>query len=209
MKDSKVMNNFYQLPQLKYDYSQLSPLFSGEQLEVHHSKHHRSYVDKANQDLRILDDIKNSEIKIDEKALLKDLSFNIGGHVLHSLFWDNLTPKSDINLVDNELKDKIVNQYGNMGKFKDFFLEAAISVEGSGWAALSFCKLTHRPLVMQIEKHNLNIYPMFKILLIIDAWEHAYYIDYKNKRKDYVESFWEFIDWKEVSKRYREVRDEA
>ena len=102
---------------------------------------------------------------------------------------------------EGELAEAIENEFGSFERFKQEFSEAAKNVEGSGWAALTFCQQTKRPIIMQIEKHNLNVYPMFNIILVLDVWEHAYYLDYKNKRADFVEAFWNVVNWKEVGKR--------
>ncbi|MCK4891544.1 MAG: Fe-Mn family superoxide dismutase, partial [Candidatus Pacebacteria bacterium] len=87
-------------------------------------------------------------------------------------------------------------------RFQKEFTQTALSVEGSGWAALAYCKCTNRPILMQIEKHNVNVYPSFKILLVLDVWEHAYYIDYKNDREKYIEAFWKVVNWKKVNERF-------
>lgn len=200
---SMQRNKFYILPDLKFKYGDLSPFLSENQLRIHHDLHHKTYVDNANIDLEIFDQLRGSTKNIDMKALLKDFSFNIGGHVLHTLYWQNLTPKSDISEIDNKLKLAIESQYGDMDTFKKRFLEAGNNCEGSGWAVLAHCKLTDRLLIMQIEKHNVNIYPGFGLLLVLDVWEHAYYHDYQNRRKDYAEAFWNYIDWEEVSSRWK------
>jgi len=103
------------------------------------------------------------------------------------------------------LGDAIDREFGGFERFKREFSQAAISVEGSGWAALSWCRQTGRPIIMQIEKHNANVYPMFRILMVLDAFEHAYYIDYKNDRAKFVEAFWNLVDWEAVSKRLEEA----
>jgi Fe-Mn family superoxide dismutase len=95
----------------------------------------------------------------------------------------------------------IDEEFGSFDRFKKIFSQAAIAVEGSGWAALAFCKKTERPIIMQVEKHNTNVYPMFRILMVLDVWEHAYYLDYKNDRGKFVEVFWNIVNWTEVNKR--------
>ncbi len=92
-----------------------------------------------------------------------------------------------------------------MERFQKEFTQAAVSVEGSGWAALSFCRLTGRPVIMQVEKHNVNVYPMFTLLMVLDVWEHAYYLDYKNLRATFVENFWDILNWKEVCRRFEKI----
>ena len=136
------------------------------------------------------------------------MSFNIGGHLLHSLFWDNLAPAglpAQAGKGGGEpkeaLADLIKNEFGSFERFKKEFSQTASSVEGSGWAALTFCSQTQRLIPMQIEKHNVNIYPTFKILMVLDVFEHAYYLDYKNDRTKFIEAFWNIVNWDEIAKR--------
>lgn len=197
---------FYVLPQLPYEYKDLAPYMSEEQIKIHHSKHHQTYVNGANAILQRLDKARKENAEIDIKSTLKELSFNIGGHLLHSFFWSNLAPPSKgggkpVGILGETL-DK---EFGSFERFKKEFSQAAVTVEGSGWAALTFCKQTGRPIIMQIEKHNANVYPTFRILMILDVFEHAYYIDYKNDRAKFVEAFWNIVNWEEVNKRLEET----
>jgi Fe-Mn family superoxide dismutase len=198
-------NGLYTLPSLPYGYGDLVPYMSEEQLRIHHTKHHQAYVNGANAILQRLDRARKEGADLDIKATLKELSFNIGGHVLHSLFWGNLAPPSGGRGPGGALGDAIDREFGGFERFKREFSQAAISVEGSGWAALSWCRQTGRPIIMQIEKHNANVYPMFRILMVLDVFEHAYYIDYKNDRAKFVEAFWNLVDWEAVSKRLEEA----
>ena len=194
---------FYVLPELPYGYKDLEPHISEEQLKLHHDKHHQAYVNKANDILEKLDKAREGNVDLDIKSILKSLSFNIGGHLLHSLFWKNLAPadKGGGSEPSKEIDEAIKKEFGSFERFKKEFSEAAKSVEGSGWAALTYCKQTKRPIIMQIEKHNVNVYPMFNIILVVDVWEHAYYIDYKNERGKFVDAFWNMVNWEEVNKR--------
>ncbi|MGQ9506755.1 MAG: superoxide dismutase [Candidatus Bathycorpusculaceae bacterium] len=197
---------FYVLPPLPYEYKDLAPYMSEEQLKIHHSKHHQAYVNGANAILQRLDKARKENAEIDIKSTLKELSFNIGGHLLHSLFWGNLAPPSKGGgKPGGKLSDVLDGEFGSFERFKKEFSQAAVSVEGSGWAALTFCKQTGRPIIMQIEKHNANVYPMFRILMVLDVFEHAYYIDYKNDRAKFVEAFWNIVNWEEVNKRLEET----
>lgn len=135
---------------------------------------------------------------------MKELSFNIGGQLLHSLFWGNLAPTGRYEKPAGILGNEIKGEFGSFERFKKEFTQAALSVEGSGWAALSYCRRTERPLIMQIEKHNVNVYPMFRIILVLDVFEHAYYIDYKNDRARFVDAFWNIVNWDEAGKRLDE-----
>jgi len=197
---------FYVLPKLPYGYGDLSPHMSEEQLRIHHSKHHQAYVNGANAILQKLDNARKENIDLDVKSTLKELSFNIGGHLLHSLFWENLAPTGKGGGKPGDLiGDAIEKEFKSFERFKKEFTQAAVSVEGSGWAVLAFCKQTSRPIIMQIEKHNMNVYPMFRILMVLDVFEHAYYIDYKNERAKFVEAFWNIVNWDAVNKRLEET----
>jgi len=197
---------FYTLPQLPYGYEQLQPYISQEQLQLHHQKHHRAYVNGANAILEKIDKARKDGIDLDGKATLKELSFHIGGHLLHSLFWANLAPPAKGGGKPGGIAGTAIEkEFGSFERFKKEFSQAATSVEGSGWATLSFCKQTNRPIIMQIEKHNTNVYPMFTILMVIDVWEHAYYLDYKNERAKFVDAFWNIVNWDEVNKRLEKI----
>lgn len=197
--------NKYILPELPYDYAALEPVISKELLTLHHDIHHQGYVNNANKLLEKLDLARQKNESIDQKAVLKSFAFNVGGHVLHSLFWGNMQPAKESNEPTGKLKEVLENEFGNIEQFKKEFSEAAKGAEGSGWAALAFCKKTNRPLIMQIEKHNVNIYPAFGIIMVVDVWEHAYYPDYKNKRGDFVDAFWKIVNWQEVENRLEKI----
>jgi Fe-Mn family superoxide dismutase len=199
-------DKWYVLPDLNYDYKDLEPHISETQLKIHHQKHHQAYVKGANEILEKLENARKNGTEIDAKATLKALSFNIGGHVLHSLFWGNLAPSGKGGGTPGGiLGDACAVEFGSFERFKQEFSQAAASVEGSGWAALTYCMLTKRPMIMQIEKHNTNVYPMFNILMVLDVWEHAYYLDYKNARPEFVDAFWNIVNWDEVSKRLEKL----
>ncbi|MGQ9513896.1 MAG: superoxide dismutase [Thermoproteota archaeon] len=196
------VTKLYVLPKLPFKYDDLKPYISEEQLRIHHEKHHQAYVNGANTILQRIDKARKEGIDLDMRATLKELSFNIGGHLLHSLFWGNLAPVGrGGGKPSGTIGDVIDKEYTSFERFKKEFTQAATSVEGSGWSALTLCKQTRRPMIMQIEKHNNNVYPTFHILMILDVFEHAYYIDYKNDRAKFVEAFWNIVNWDEVEKR--------
>jgi Fe-Mn family superoxide dismutase len=186
--------NFYVLPKLPFDYADLEPFMSKEQLTIHHDKHHQAYVTGANNILQKLDKARKEGTDLDVKSTLKELSFNIGGHVLHSAYWNNLAPpkKGGGGKPSGTLAKEIDKEFGSFDRFKKEFTQAATSVEGSGWAALTFDRKTKRPIIMQVEKHNTNVYPGFRILMVLDVFEHAYYID------------WNIVNWDKVNERLEE-----
>jgi Fe-Mn family superoxide dismutase len=197
---------FYALPELPYKYDALSPYISEEQLKIHHQNHHQAYVTGGNGILEKLDNTRREGTDLDIKSTLKTLSFHIGGHILHSLFWPTMAPPGKGGgTPGGRMGDAITNEFGGFARFKKEFSEAANSVEGSGWAALTFCRQTNRPIIMQIEKHNNGVYPMFRILMTLDVWEHAYYLDYRHQRAKFVEAFWNLVNWDEVEKRLTQI----
>jgi len=203
-KKSLEAGKLYVLPKLPYEYNQLVPHISEEQLKIHHQKHHQAYVNGANAILQRLDKARKEGTDLDIKSTLKELSFNIGGHLLHSLFWENMAPSGKGGgKPGGAMGDALEKEFGSFERFKKEFTQAAASVEGSGWGALTFCTQTNRPIIMQVEKHNNNVYPMFRILMILDVFEHAYYLDYKNDRAKFIEAFWNIVNWDEVNKRFQ------
>ena len=196
----------YKLPELPYAYDALAPYMSEEVLKLHHDKHHATYVATANAALDKLDAARKSGEVIDFKSLSKTLSFNVAGHILHEIFWKVMRPAaSGENKPTGELIKAIEKEFGSFERFKTEFSETAKSVEGSGWALLTFHKEhgEHGSLnIIQVEKHNVNFYPEQKILLCLDVWEHAYYLDYKNDRAKFIENWWNIVNWDEVEKRF-------
>ncbi|MEM1936125.1 MAG: superoxide dismutase, partial [Sulfolobales archaeon] len=184
----------------------LEPYISREQLRIHYEIHHKAYVDGANRILQLMDDSRKEKKVFDVRALLKALSFNIGGHVLHSIYWNSMAPQpKGGGSPGGKLGDKIAEDFGDFERFKQEFTEAALTVEGSGWAALTYCRQTGRLIIMQVEKHNTNVYPTFPILLVVDVFEHAYYVDYRNDRRKYLESWWNVVNWKFAEERFEKL----
>jgi Fe-Mn family superoxide dismutase len=202
-------DNAYVLPKLPYDYNGLEPYISEQQLTIHHDKHHLAYVNGANAAFKKLREARKSKAEIDVKATLKELSFNIGGHQLHSIFWPTLAPagRGGGGEPTGKLADAINKEFGSFAQFKAEFSKAAASTEGSGWAALAIDVKTKQLAIMQIEKHNVNVYTGFYIVMVLDVWEHAYYLDYKNERPKFVEAFWNIVNWERINKRFEEALD--
>jgi superoxide dismutase, Fe-Mn family len=195
--------NSFSLPKLPYDYKALMPYMSEEQLKLHHDKHHLAYVNGANAIFDKLDKARKENMDLDMKATLKELSFHIGGHMLHSTFWESMAPpRKGENKPGGAIADVLNKEFGSFDRFKSEFTKAASSVEGSGWAALAIQECVARPVIMQIEKHNVNVYPGFRILMSLDVWEHAYYVDYKNDRPKFIEAWWNLVNWDYVNKVY-------
>lgn len=194
----------YLLPDLPYDYSALEPHISARIMELHHDKHHKTYVDNANKALEQMDEARAkkdlSKIAAHEKAL----AFNLSGHVLHSLFWRNLK-KNGGGKPTGALAAAIDRDFGDFDSFKLQMKEAAATIMGSGWAALVYEPLAKRLLTTQIYDHQSNLNQAGIPLMVIDAWEHAYYLQYENKKADFFEAIWNCFDYDDVAKRLETV----
>jgi len=198
----RLMPNKYTLPELPYKYNALEPVISQEIMTLHHDKHHAAYVNGANAALDKLDKARKGEAPVDIKAALRDYSFNFGGHILHSIFWPNMAaPGKGGGTPGGALADQIKTDFGGFDKFKQQFSDAAKAVEGSGWALLLFDNTTNQLVLTQVEKQNFMHLAQMTILLGLDVWEHAYYIDYLNDRGKYVDSWWNVVNWSDVDSR--------
>jgi superoxide dismutase, Fe-Mn family len=188
----------YTLPDLPYKYDALEPYISKEIMTLHHDKHHLAYVNGANAALDKLDaGRKNNWQGVDIKGIERDLSFNLAGHVLHSIFWPNMKQGGG-GKPGGKLADKINEDFGSFDSFKSQFSAAAKAVEGSGWGLLVWDPVNEQLLTLQAEKHNLLSGQNTVPLLVCDVWEHAYYLQYKNDRGAYVDAFWNVMNWDNV-----------
>jgi Fe-Mn family superoxide dismutase len=194
----------YQLPDLAYDYGALEPHLSARILELHHGKHHRAYVDGANTTLGKIASAREANDFSSIVGLEKTLAFNVSGHVLHSLYWQNLSPNGG-GEPSGPLADALGECFGGFTEFKAQMTAATVAVQGSGWSALSWEPVSGRLLVEQIYDHHANTLQGATPLLVIDAWEHAYYLQYENRRADYVSTIWNVINWSDVAQRYERV----
>ena len=189
-----------ELPNLPYAYDALEPVISKKIMELHHTRHHLAYVTGANAAMDKLEKARAGEgMEIDYKATMRDLSFHLNGHKLHSIFWMNLQKSKKDNVPTGKLLEKIEEQFGSFDAFKAEFSGAAKSVEGSGWAAL--IQDGDDLHVVQIQNQNLLTVVGTKVLLLLDVWEHAYYLDYANDRGKYVDAFWGIVNWSDVAAR--------
>ena len=193
----------YVLPELAYDTHALAPIISEAQLRLHYYQHHAAFVNEANAILHNMGNPVTENAGFDTKAIFKALSFQIGGHMLHSLFWENIAPpgKGGGENPSKTIAKVINDEFGSFGRFKKIFSQASVTAEGSQWIALTFNKKTNRPDIIQVDRFNTNIYSMCRILMVLDVWEHAYNIDYKNDRDKFIEAFWGIVNWHEVNNR--------
>jgi Fe-Mn family superoxide dismutase len=197
----------YTLPDLPYKYNALEPAISEEIMKLHHDKHHAAYVNGANAALEKLDKARKGELQVDIRAVLRDFSFNFGGHTLHSIFWPNMaSPGKGGGTPGGSIGDKVKADFGGFDKFKQQFSDAAKTVEGSGWALLLYDNTTDQLVLTQIEKQNFMHLAQLPILLGLDVWEHAYYLQYKNDRGAYVDKWWDVVNWSDVEDRFKKAK---
>jgi Fe-Mn family superoxide dismutase len=195
----------YSLPELPYDYSALEPHISGQIIELHHDKHHNTYVQGANTTVEKLADARDKNEFGAIVGLEKTLAFNVSGHVLHSIYWTNMTPEGG-GSPEGALADAIDSEFGGFDKFKAQLTQATSTVQGSGWGALAYDPLGQRLLIEQIYDHQGNVSQGGVPLLVIDIWEHAFYLQYKNVKADYVTAFWNLVNWENVASRWEAAK---
>jgi Fe-Mn family superoxide dismutase len=196
----------YTLPDLPYGYSALEPHMAATILELHHDKHHAAYVKGANEAMEQLAEAREKQDFTRLAALERKLAFNLSGHVLHSIFWRNLMPKGG-GKPTGELAAAIQNDFGGFEQFQRQMKEAAASIMGSGWAALVWEPLGQTLLVTQIYDHQSNLNQSGVPLMVIDAWEHAYYLQYQNRKTDFFAAIWNLWNWKDIAARFEGARE--
>ncbi|PWD49856.1 superoxide dismutase [Serinibacter arcticus] len=189
----------YTLPELPYDYAALEPHISGKIMQLHHDKHHQAYVTGANTALEKLAEARESGDLGAVNLHSKNLAFNLGGHVNHTVFWENLSPEG--GEPAGELLTALENFFGGVEAFKKHFTAVAAGVQGSGWAVLAWDTLGARPVITQLYDQQGNLAFGLIPLLMLDVWEHAYYLDYLNVRADYIAAWWNIVNWNDVAAR--------
>ena len=196
----------YRLPDLPYDFAALEPHISGRIMELHHGKHHAAYVKNANETIARLDVARASGDTARISALERALAFNLSGHVLHSIFWQNMTPKGGDKPV-GELSHAIDRDFGSFDQFKRHMVSVASGIMGSGWSALVFEPMAERLMVTQIYDHQSNLNQGSVPLMVIDAWEHAYYLQYQNRKEEFFKAVWNLWNWEDVAERFTAAQD--
>jgi superoxide dismutase, Fe-Mn family len=198
----------YTLPELSYDFGALEPHISARIIELHHDKHHAAYVKGANTTLEKLEEARAKGDFASLPALERALAFHVSGHVLHSLFWENLAPKAG-GRPDGALATAIDKDFGSFDAFKKQLNEAAGTVMGSGWAALVWEPLAQKLLISQIYDHQANVAQGSAPLLVVDAWEHAFYLQYENRKTEFFDALWNLWNWSDVSQKLEAARTVA
>jgi len=195
----------YTLPDLPYDYAALEPHYSGQILELHHDKHHAGYVAGANS---TLDQLAEARHKGDFGAIVgleKALAFNVSGHVLHSIFWKNLSPDGD-GTPEGELAAAIDEDFGSFDAFKAQLTNSSMTIQGSGWGVLAWEPLGQHLIIEQVYDHQGSLGNGSLPMLAFDAWEHAFYLQYKNVKADFFKALWNIVDWQDVAARFAAAR---
>lgn len=189
------------LPELPYSYNALEPHIDEATIRLHHDKHHAGYVKGLNAAEQKLAEARKANDFALIKHWSKELVFHGSGHVLHSIFWQNMSPQGG-GEPSGKLADAIKMKFGSFEAFKQQFTAAANAVEGSGWAALVYNAEFGQLEILQIEKHQDLTQWGSLPLLVLDVWEHAYYLKYQNRRADFVTAFFNIISWKDVEIRF-------
>jgi superoxide dismutase, Fe-Mn family len=195
----------YTLPELDYDYAALEPHLAARIVELHHDKHHATYVGGANAAGEKLEQARGEGSFDTIDQLEKNLAFNVSGHVLHSLLWKNMAPGAG-GEPEGELAAAIGEQLGGREAFRAQFEAVALGVQGSGWSVLAWEPLAGRLVVEQVYDHQSNVGQGSVPLLVLDMWEHAFYLQYENVKADWVKAFWNLVNWDDVGARFAKVR---
>ncbi|GAA5169883.1 superoxide dismutase [Pseudonocardia eucalypti] len=196
----------YVLPELDYDYGALEPAISGEIMELHHSKHHATYVKGANDALEKLGNARASGDYGPIVGVQKSLGFNLAGHANHTVFWKNLTPVSSSGSPDGELAAAIDQDFGSFDKLREHMTAVSTTIQGSGWGVLAWEPIGQKLIVQQLYDHQSNLSISSHALLMFDMWEHAFYLQYRNVKADYVKALWTVVNWADVAERFAAAR---
>jgi len=200
----------YRLPPLPYDYTDLEPHIDAQTMKLHHDVHHAGYVRNANAAIAELEAIRR--VGGDQigrvRAVTDKLSFNLSGHLLHAIFWTGMARDGGGDPEPgSEIAGMINRDFGSLAAFYGHFQAAAQQVQGSGWGVLAFEPTAQRLLVLQAGKHqNTGVWGAVP-LLVLDVWEHAYYLQYQNRRSSYIKAFMNVVNWRHVDERLRTAID--
>ncbi|WP_110589228.1 superoxide dismutase [Microbacterium suaedae] len=198
----------YTLPELTYDYGALEPHISGRIMELHHSKHHATYVGGANTALEQMAEARETGNFGAINKLEKDLAFNLGGHTNHSIFWTNLTPEGQ-ERPEGEIAAAIDEHFGSFEGFQGQFTAAALGIQGSGWAGVFWDSIGQNLIIQQFFDQQSQFAAGTVPVLLLDMWEHAFYLDYQNVKADYVKAFWNIVNWDNVTERFNTAREKT
>ncbi|WP_339060194.1 superoxide dismutase [Tepidibacillus marianensis] len=195
----------HELPALPYDYNALEPHYDEQTVRLHHDIHHKGYVDGLNKAMEKLAEARETGDFALIKHWEREAAFHGSGHYLHSIFWTNLTPNGG-GEPTGAVAQQIQQDFGSFEAFKKQMSAATVAVEGSGWGILGWDRTSEQLVVLQAEKHqDLTIWGVVPVL-VMDVWEHAYYLKYQNKRAAFVDALWNIINWDDVNRRFEEAK---
>lgn len=193
------------LPPLPYDYNALEPYIDAETMRIHHDKHHQSYVDGLNKAETMMARARMSNDYELIKHWQREAAFNGAGHYLHTIFWQVMSPRGG-GTPQGELAEQMIRDFGSVDACKRHFSNAAEKVEGGGWALLAWSPRAQHLEILQAENHqNLSQWDVIP-LLVLDVWEHAYYLSYRNERAKYINAWWHVVNWAHVQDRFLQAR---
>jgi len=196
------------LPALPYDLKALEPIISEKQLSLHYLKHHQAYVDGANAALEEIASAHKVGVAAEMRYLPEELVFNVAGNILHSLYWHSMAPEGEGGELQGSLAEVLYRDFDDLKTFRDEFSRTAVSLQGSGWVALTYDPVLAQLLITKIQIHQNGLYPMLPLVLVLDVWEHAYYLDYENRRKEYVQNWWRLVNWGELEERFEKIKNQ-
>jgi Fe-Mn family superoxide dismutase len=194
----------HELPDLPYDYRALEPYLSEQTLTIHHDRHHQGYVDGLNAAEARVEEAREAGDFSGIRAACDALAFNYSGHLFHTLYWQCMSPDGGGEPA-GALAEQIENDFDSFELFRSQFLAAANGVQGSGWGVVVWQPQGQQLVVLQAEKHqNLTQWGAVPVM-VVDVWEHAYYLDYQNRRSDFTEGFFDVVNWDFIGRRFEEA----
>ena len=191
----------YSLPDLPYDPGALEPHISGEIMQLHHSKHHQTYVTALNDTLEKLAAARESGDFGSIVGLEQTLAFNLGGHINHSIFWQNLSPDGG-GEPSGELRAAIDESFGSFDGFRGQFTAVSTTIQGSGWGVLAYDAAARQLHILQMRDQQANVPVGLTPIVMLDMWEHAFYLQYRNVKPDYVKAWWNVVNWADATARF-------
>jgi Fe-Mn family superoxide dismutase len=204
MSSPKIELKKYELPPLPYKYDALEPHISAQIMDLHYNTHHKGYVNGANSAVEKVEKIVKGDVTgHDWAGVVRNLVFNVNGARLHNVFWNNMAPAGSKGggKPGGVLADLIDKQFGGFDRFKQVYTDIMRSLTGSGWTILYFDSDTGRLTFTTVENHFINHIVDLPVVVLLDQWEHAYYLQYKTNRNAYIDAWWNIVNWEDAEQR--------
>lgn len=195
----------YEIIKLKYNYKDLEPYYDSNMFNYHYNVLYKGYADNLNKIISEFDDIRKIGDFSNIQSLEKRFAFNSNAYILHTLFFENLTPMPNKTLLSDDLVNHIKKDFGSYDSFIDELNAALVNIEGPGWVVFGYSKLLDKLFITQVENHRDLVLIDFVPLLVIDVWEHSYYLQYKTDKKEYIRNIFYILDFDVVSQRYKKI----